>query len=117
MREEVEPLDFVLESPYDVRDANRNKLVRPLQAEVRKRKLWACHLGPELGGQGYGQVKLALMNEKLGRNHVSHPPCSAARRRTPAMARFSPSTARPSRKSAISKPLLANDPIPSHVSR
>ena len=67
VREEVEPLDYVLGSPYDVRDANRNKLVRPLQAEVRKRKLWACHLEPELGGQGYGQVKLALMNEILGR--------------------------------------------------
>ncbi|HVA68586.1 MAG TPA: acyl-CoA dehydrogenase family protein [Candidatus Binataceae bacterium] len=71
VREEVEPLDFVLGSPYDVRDPKRNKLVRPLQAEVRKRKLWACHLGPELGGQGYGQVKLALMNEMLGRSRFA----------------------------------------------
>jgi acyl-CoA dehydrogenase len=71
VREEVEPLDYVLESPYDVRDANRNKLVRPLQAEVRKRKLWACHLEPDLGGQGYGQVKLALMNEILGRSRFA----------------------------------------------
>ena len=52
--------------PYDVRNPIRNKLVRPLQAEVQERKLWACHLGPELGGQGYGQVKLGLMNEILG---------------------------------------------------
>ena len=66
VREEVEPLDYVLGHPYDVRDPVRNKLVRPLQAEVKKRKLWACHLGPELGGQGYGQVKLALLNEILG---------------------------------------------------
>ena len=66
VREEVEPLDYVLGHPYDVRDPKRNALVRPLQAEVKKRKLWACHLGPELGGQGYGQVKLALMNEILG---------------------------------------------------
>jgi acyl-CoA dehydrogenase len=51
-----------------VRDAKRNALVRPLQAEVKQRKLWACHLEPELGGQGYGQVKLALMNEILGRS-------------------------------------------------
>jgi acyl-CoA dehydrogenase len=71
VREEVEPLDYVLESPYDVRDPNRNKLVRPLQAEVRKHKLWACHLEPELGGQGYGQVKLALMNEILGRSRFA----------------------------------------------
>ena len=67
VREEVEPLQYVLTChPYDVKNATRNKLVRPLQAEVRKRKLWACHLGPDLGGQGYGQVKLGLMNEILG---------------------------------------------------
>jgi hypothetical protein len=36
-------------------------------ATTKAQKLWACHLGPELGGQGYGQVKLALLNEKLGR--------------------------------------------------
>jgi acyl-CoA dehydrogenase len=71
VREEVEPLDYVLDSPYDVRDPKRNKLVRPLQAEVRKHKLWACHLEPELGGQGYGQVKLALMNEMLGRSRFA----------------------------------------------
>jgi acyl-CoA dehydrogenase len=71
VRAEVEPLDFVLGSPYDVKDANRNKLVRPLQEEVRKQKLWACHLEPELGGQGYGQVKLALMNEILGRSRFA----------------------------------------------
>src|SRR5258708_5940999 len=71
VREEVEPLDYVLGHPYDVRDAKRNALVRPLQAEVRKRKLWACHLGPELGGPGYGQIKLALMNEILGRSRFA----------------------------------------------
>jgi acyl-CoA dehydrogenase len=30
--------------------------------------LWATHLGRELGGQGYGQLKLALLNEILGRS-------------------------------------------------
>jgi acyl-CoA dehydrogenase len=68
VREKVEPLDHVLGNPYDVRNPARNALVRPLQAEVKKHKLWACHLEPELGGQGYGQVKLALMNEILGRS-------------------------------------------------
>jgi len=71
VRTEVEPLDHVLGNPYDLRDPKRNALVRPLQAEVKKRKLWACHLGPELGGQGYGQVKLALMNEILGRSRFA----------------------------------------------
>ena len=35
---------------------------------MRRRDLWATHLGPELGGQGYGQLKLALLNEILGRS-------------------------------------------------
>ncbi len=67
VREEVEPLEYVLGHPCDLKDPRRNVLVRPLQEEVRRRELWACHLGPELGGQGYGQVKLALLNEILGR--------------------------------------------------
>lgn len=71
VREEVEPLDYVLDSPYDVRDPRRNRLVRPLQETVRRQKLWACHLEPELGGRGYGQVKLALMNEILGRSRFA----------------------------------------------
>jgi acyl-CoA dehydrogenase len=67
VRDEIEPLDFVLGHPNDFSDPNRAKLIPPLQAEVKRRGLWACHLGPELGGQGYGQVKLGLMNEILGR--------------------------------------------------
>ncbi|MDO8704359.1 MAG: acyl-CoA dehydrogenase family protein [Sulfuricaulis sp.] len=68
VRNEIEPLDMLLDSPYDVTLPERNRLVKPLQKIVRERKLWACHLGPELGGQGYGQLKLALMNEILGRS-------------------------------------------------
>ncbi|WP_063044278.1 acyl-CoA dehydrogenase family protein [Nocardia pseudovaccinii] len=64
VRDEVEPLDFVL--PLERNDL-WHKLVPPLQDEVRKRGLWATHLGPELGGPGHGQVKLALLNEILGR--------------------------------------------------
>ncbi|MEE3332415.1 MAG: acyl-CoA dehydrogenase family protein, partial [Myxococcota bacterium] len=40
----------------------------PLQEKVKQRGLWACHLDPELGGLGFGQVKLGLMNEILGRS-------------------------------------------------
>jgi acyl-CoA dehydrogenase len=67
VRTEIEPLDHVIEHAYDMTDPIRQRLIPPLQAKVRERGLWACHLGPELGGQGYGQVKLALMNEILGR--------------------------------------------------
>ncbi|MBW8822332.1 MAG: acyl-CoA dehydrogenase family protein, partial [Streptomyces sp.] len=65
---EVEPLDLVVAHGYDMADPVRQALIPPLQAQVRERGLWACHLGPQLGGPGYGQVKLALLNEILGRS-------------------------------------------------
>ncbi len=68
VREDVEPLDHLLGSPWDIHAPNFVALVRPLQRIVKERRLWACHLGPELGGRGYGQVKLALINEILGRS-------------------------------------------------
>ncbi|MEZ5378891.1 MAG: acyl-CoA dehydrogenase family protein [Acidimicrobiales bacterium] len=67
VREEIEPLDMILEDPYDKSDKVAMGIVKPLQQQVKDAGLWACHLGPELGGQGYGQVKLALLNELLGR--------------------------------------------------
>ena len=69
--EEVEPLDLYFRdtvNPFDRTNETANALVRPLQRQVQDRGLWACHLGPELGGPGYGQVRLALMNEILGRS-------------------------------------------------
>ncbi len=67
LRTKVEPLQYVINHPLDLNDPVRQELVPPLQEEVRKQGLWACHLGPELGGPGFGQVKLALLNEILGR--------------------------------------------------
>ena len=67
----VEPIDMLLEDPYDVQNPDFIKIVRPLQQEVKDRGLWACHLGPELGGPGFGQLKLALMNEILGRSRFA----------------------------------------------
>ncbi|NNN21000.1 MAG: acyl-CoA dehydrogenase, partial [Acidimicrobiales bacterium] len=61
-REEVEPLE-TLGLSYD----QMIKAIAPLQEEVKKRGLWAAHLPPDLGGQGFGQVKLGLMHEILGR--------------------------------------------------
>lgn len=71
VREEVEPLDLVLGESYDMRDEATQKHVRPLKQQVKERGLWACHLGPELGGPGFGQLKLALMNEILGRSRFA----------------------------------------------
>src|SRR5277367_6743878 len=71
VREECEPLDLLYPEhgdPYDVRNTRSRAILKPLQAQVRAQGLWACHLGAELGGPGYGQLKLALMNEILGRS-------------------------------------------------
>ncbi|MEZ5709921.1 MAG: acyl-CoA dehydrogenase family protein [Blastomonas sp.] len=72
VKREVEPLDYRFPghgAPYDVANAESRAAIRPLQQQVRDRGLWACHLGPHLGGPGYGQVRLALMNEILGRSY------------------------------------------------
>jgi acyl-CoA dehydrogenase len=71
LREEVEPLDLVLGNPYDKTDMQAMAMLRPLQQRVKDEGLWAAHLGPELGGQGYGQLKLALLNELLGRSRFA----------------------------------------------
>src|SRR5467141_5118350 len=61
VREEVYPLEVL-----DTDEAGFMRAIRPLQAEVKRQKLWATHLPPEFGGQGYGQVKLGLMHEIEG---------------------------------------------------
>jgi acyl-CoA dehydrogenase len=64
--EEVAPIELLWPNHHhQVPPAWLKKVIDPLKDEVRKRGLWACHLGPELGGQGFGQVKLSLMNEIL----------------------------------------------------
>ena len=69
VREEVEPLDYVFPHQQFVPfDETRRRIIDPLKEEVRRQGLWATHLGPELGGQGFGQLKLALLNEILGRS-------------------------------------------------
>src|SRR5262245_39404657 len=69
VREHVEPLDLVFDGE-DVypKNGKARRVIRPLQQQVKERGLWACHLGPELGGLGFGQLKLALINEILGRS-------------------------------------------------
>jgi acyl-CoA dehydrogenase len=69
VRSEIEPLDVLHpDEEYVPPTGELKDRVRALQAEVRRRGLWATHLGPDLGGDGYGQVALALLNEVLGRS-------------------------------------------------
>lgn len=69
VREEVEPLDMLWKGlEFTPLEGDRRRIIEPLKEQVRQQQLWATHLGPELGGQGHGQLKLALLNEILGRS-------------------------------------------------
>lgn len=61
---EIEPLALFYD---DMSDDAWARATAPLKQQVKDRGLWACHLDPDLGGKGYGQVKLALMHQILGR--------------------------------------------------
>src|SRR5579872_173849 len=61
VRGEIYPLETL-----DLDEASFRRITDPMKEEVKKRGLWAAHLDPELGGQGFGQVKLGLMHEILG---------------------------------------------------
>jgi acyl-CoA dehydrogenase len=63
VRAEVWPIETVVD---ELGQAGFERAIAPLQELVKQRGLWAAHLPPELGGQGFGQVKLGLMHEILG---------------------------------------------------
>jgi acyl-CoA dehydrogenase len=66
----VRPLEYVYDydwdAPYDAGNTALRKVVKRLQQEVKEQGLWAAHLPPHLGGQGYGAVKLTYINESFG---------------------------------------------------
>src|SRR5438270_4384917 len=62
VKQEIYPLEV-----WEIDDEQVfRRLIRSRQDQVKERGLWAAHLPPELGGQGFGQVKLGLMHEILG---------------------------------------------------
>lgn len=66
--ETIIPLDLLCEG---LNQKQLDALWAPLKEEVKQKGLWAPHLGPEHGGQGMGQVKLALIHEILGRHSLA----------------------------------------------
>ncbi|MBF4160801.1 acyl-CoA dehydrogenase family protein [Nocardioides acrostichi] len=68
VREEIYPLETLPLTWHSFR-----RMIEPLKEQVKAQGLWAAHLGPELGGQGYGQVKLGLMHEILGGSELAPP--------------------------------------------
>jgi acyl-CoA dehydrogenase len=63
VREEIWPIEVI---EHDIDQAQLDRIYAPLQERVKERGLWAAHLPPELGGQGFGHLKLGLMHEILG---------------------------------------------------
>ncbi|MDH5673806.1 MAG: acyl-CoA dehydrogenase family protein [Myxococcales bacterium] len=66
-KNEIEPFSLVF--PYAVRSKNPKvkAMVKELQDQIKEQGLWAIFLDRELGGPGYGQLKLGLLNEVIGR--------------------------------------------------
>jgi acyl-CoA dehydrogenase len=63
VRDEIWPIETIEE---ELDQTTLDRIYAPLQEQVKERGLWAAHLPPELGGQGFGQLKLGLMHEILG---------------------------------------------------
>ncbi|HEX6697745.1 MAG TPA: acyl-CoA dehydrogenase family protein, partial [Solirubrobacteraceae bacterium] len=63
VRDEIWPIETIA---AELDQPGLDRIYAPLQEEVKRRGLWAAHLPPDLGGQGFGQVKLGLMHEILG---------------------------------------------------
>src|SRR5690349_18604909 len=66
--EEIEPIESLL---YDVVDVGRPQgaiaaLFEQWRQEVKDQNLYAAHLPVAQGGQGFGEVNLALLNEVIG---------------------------------------------------
>lgn len=66
VQDEIYPLEVL-----GLEHGEFRRLAAPLQQRVKERGLWAAHLDPELGGQGYGQLKLGLLHEILGTSELA----------------------------------------------
>src|SRR3954454_9436282 len=64
---ELAPFDTVFAYAIRTRDPAVKAEVKKLQDQIKAQGLWAVVLDEELGGPGYRQVKLALLNEILAR--------------------------------------------------
>jgi acyl-CoA dehydrogenase len=59
---------YALEVLEGIDEASFSRVLEPLRAQVKAQGLWAAHLPPELGGQGFGALQLGLLNEVIGRS-------------------------------------------------
>jgi len=103
VREEVWPLETL-----DLDPRGLDRALRPLQERVRERGLWAAHLPPSLGGQGFGQLKLGLMHEILGTSPLA-PSAFGNQAPDSGNAELLALAGTPEQKDRLLHPLLAGD--------
>ena len=106
MREEIWPLETVFD---ELGEDGFRRAIAPLQEQVKERGLWAAHLPPELGGQGFGQVKLGLMHEILGTIAVRARASSATPAPDSGNSEILALAGTPEQKERYLHPLLAGD--------
>jgi acyl-CoA dehydrogenase len=68
--EEIESLEFLYGDVVHPKNPPEpmKSVFDALKSAVKNEGLYACHLSVEQGGQGYGEVNLALLNEVIGRS-------------------------------------------------
>ena len=62
---EIEPLTQLGVGIGGVKSKTYQKTVRPLQQKVKDQGLWACHLGPELGGTAHDWHDVGLCRQTV----------------------------------------------------
>ena len=106
VREEIEPLAFVIPNMLDITDPVRQELIPPLQAQVKERgsvghATWA----PSSAARATGRSSSACSTRSSAGRRCRRS-SSAARRRTPATPRSWPTTAPRSTRQRYLQPLL-----------
>jgi acyl-CoA dehydrogenase len=71
VREEIDPLSYVIRDVRDFDDPVRRELVPPLQQIVKDKGLFSAHAPKEYGGAGFTELQLALLNERIGANPIA----------------------------------------------
>ena len=94
VRDEIIPLETL-----DIDEPTFDRITAPLKEQVKEQGLWAAHLPPELGGGGFGQVKLGPDARDPRPLPLRARRSSATTRPTPATPSCSPSAAPRSRRS------------------
>jgi acyl-CoA dehydrogenase len=107
-REFMEREVYALEVLEGIDEAAFKRVLEPLRDRVKDAGLWAAHLPPELGGQGYGALQLGLLNEVIGRSAFG-PTVFGSQAPDAGNAELIAASGRPDQKERWLEPLLAGE--------